>query len=204
MKRFSSLAAAGLMAVGIAHASTGTELVTNGSFEAEAQTAGQYGLFNSLTGWTATNQIEVRNNLVGQAQQGLNFVELDTTQNSAMSQALDSSYVGQAILSFWYSTRVNTGVDTNGLGFSLGGITGVTPVPANTSNGNEWNFFSTTVNLTGGSNNVLSFYALGTSDGVGTSLDNVSVTAVPEPETYAMFLAGLAALGFMSRRRKSV
>ncbi len=34
-------------------------------------------------------------------------------------------------------------------------------------------------------------------------LDNVSVTAVPEPETYAMMLAGLGALGFMARRRKA-
>lgn len=32
----------------------------------------------------------------------------------------------------------------------------------------------------------------------------ISVTAVPEPETYAMFLAGLGALSFLARRRKNV
>ena len=31
---------------------------------------------------------------------------------------------------------------------------------------------------------------------------NFSVTAIPEPETYALMLAGLGAVGFMSRRRR--
>jgi hypothetical protein len=31
----------------------------------------------------------------------------------------------------------------------------------------------------------------------------IQAAAVPEPETYALFLAGLAAVGFMARRRKS-
>lgn len=40
-------------------------------------------------------------------------------------------------------------------------------------------------------------------DGVGMLLDNVTVTAVPEPETYAMMLAGLGLLGFVARRRRT-
>ncbi|MBK7006395.1 MAG: choice-of-anchor C family protein [Burkholderiales bacterium] len=37
----------------------------------------------------------------------------------------------------------------------------------------------------------------------GVALDNISVTAVPEPETYAMLLAGLGLIGTLARRRKS-
>ncbi|MTW31849.1 PEPxxWA-CTERM sorting domain-containing protein [Pseudoduganella danionis] len=36
-----------------------------------------------------------------------------------------------------------------------------------------------------------------------TALSNVNVTAVPEPETYAMMLAGLALVGAISRRKQS-
>lgn len=39
--------------------------------------------------------------------------------------------------------------------------------------------------------------------GTGLGVDGISVTAVPEPETYAMMLAGLGAVGFVARRRKS-
>lgn len=34
-------------------------------------------------------------------------------------------------------------------------------------------------------------------------VDDISVSAVPEPETYAMFLAGLGAVGFLARRRSA-
>jgi len=48
---------------------------------------------------------------------------------------------------------------------------------------------------------------LGTMDGYGwwnnVGAYDVSVTAVPEPETYAMMLAGLGMLGLIARRRKT-
>ena len=44
--------------------------------------------------------------------------------------------------------------------------------------------------------------ASGISDSIGGSLDNVSLSAVPEPATIASMLLGLGLMGFTLRRRK--
>lgn len=53
-----------------------------------------------------------------------------------------------------------------------------------------------------GSSSTLTFSSGNISAYGGAVLDNVTVTAVPEPETYAMLLAGLGLMGAVVRRRK--
>jgi hypothetical protein len=203
MKKSMFVAAAAMLALGVAHANT-TELVTNGSFESNIIQDGSYTVLigTALTSWTAAaNGIELRNGTAGNALDGKNYVELDVTNNSSISQYL-GSYVGMVNLSFSFSDRAGVAADSNGLSVSLGGFTQSFAGGYNSTSDNLWKTFSHTFYLDG-NNNTLTFAALGNSDSYGSSLDKVSVTAVPEPETYAMFLAGLAALGFMSRRRKT-
>jgi hypothetical protein len=59
------------------------------------------------------------------------------------------------------------------------------------------------LNFTPSSDGSYSFsYQNAGGDNFGALLDNVSVSAVPEPETYAMLLAGLGFVGFMARRKR--
>ena len=67
------------------------------------------------------------------------------------------------------------------------------------NNFDNWSF--SVANLNAGLHNIEVF---GTAVASGTFSGTLTVTPVPEPETYAMMLAGLGALGFMARRRKSV
>ena len=59
-----------------------------------------------------------------------------------------------------------------------------------------WNTLNVTVNGLGAGLRTEFTY-----DSVGEHL--LITTAIPEPETYAMFLAGLGVMGFMARRRKT-
>lgn len=206
MKIVKFAAAIGLAA--IAFQANATNLVTNGSFEQVAnggtQGAGSWSVYSSIPGWTGQPNIEVRDSIAGVAQDGSNFVELDTdyvkNTNSSMFQNIAGT--GAVKLSFWYSARPNTAAGTNLLSFALGNSTGsVLNNTGNNTGSHSWQQYVGYFNLDADGLTTLSFSAGGKQDSYGGSLDNVVVTAVPEPETYALMLAGLGIVGAIARRR---
>lgn len=125
--------------------------------------------------------------------QGVAMAQLDGEVNTSAFLNVDSGAVGG--LSFFYSSptdvaaaiKVYSGL--NGTGTLLGTI----DLVSNASAYDVW----TQVNFS--FNGVAkSFDLTGTANVVG--LDNISIAAVPEPESYALALMGLGVLGLIGRR----
>lgn|GEM_PF-365218 len=175
-----------------------------------------------------TSGVEVRRNVAGVAKEGFNFIELDThygpfngatfdknskkngtSTNSWISQTVNTS-LGQVYhLSYWYSPRAGSQSADNRINVywndeQLGSSTYTNSGSGSGHSGNWTDWQEYTFDLVGnGSSGTLRFEAVSQPNTYGASLDNVSlVAAVPEPETYALMMAGLGAVAFMARRRR--
>jgi hypothetical protein len=119
------------------------------------------------------------------------------SQNFTISSAADYSF------SFDLIQRTNHrigGLQT--VSVKLDGNSVWSGTPGTTS----WTTFSGALQNIGAGAHTLSFVGTNLNGGADTSafLDNVkmTVTPVPEPESYAMFLAGLGLMGAIARRKK--
>jgi len=122
-------------------------LVTNGSFEANAMPNGSWSIFSNLTGWTGAPNIELRDNVAGAAYDGLNFVELDTTGNSGMFQDIATTAGAHYSLSFAYSPRPGTG-NTNDINVLWNGSLVQALAGTNAGGANNWSVY--TLDVVGG------------------------------------------------------
>lgn len=103
---------------------------------------------------------------------------------------------GAGVISGWVleaPTGTLTGVTLNGnaAAWSQGSFFGM----------DSWTLPSTTLNA--GSQTIAVTGSTGSAFHANFTYASAPAAAVPEPETYAMMLAGLGALGFVGRRRKA-
>ena len=164
------------------------------------------GAFTSVSeadGWTATSGvIELQRRAAGSpAIDGGNvFVELDSTANSAMSRTIAAA--GSYTLSFLYSPRPGIPASSNGIDILLGGTLLDPPGTLTGAGGADTLWSSYSVSFFANAGDTLTFSAAGTSDSLGGYLDNISLSAVPEPGTWAMMIFGFGAVGGAMRSRR--
>ncbi|MFN4116204.1 MAG: PEP-CTERM sorting domain-containing protein [Inhella sp.] len=204
--RLTAIAALVLSAV-LPCAQANSNLVVNGSFEATAVATGGWVNVASIEGWTwlagPGTGFELRNNAVGTAFDGSNFIELDTNGNTTIGQSFTHLVAGGSYqLSFAYSPRINESTGTNGIQVLWNGQQLGSTLSAQGGNVHGWVVHSFDVSALAGTN-WLSFRAVGKSDSLGGSLDAVRlVSQVPEPTSYALMLGGLFAIALLKRRRQ--
>lgn len=203
--KFSKLIALAMLLGASITATAATDLIVNGSFEdpvfGHVVPDHQGETFSIINGWfSRTNGIEIDNNVYFMGANGHNVVELDTTQNSSMSQVVLGTQKNQAYsLTFALQDRPGVAAESQGIQVLWDGKI----VGTYGAGYSAWTTEKLTVVGRGFGLDLLTFRAIGTSDSLGTFLDSVSlVSAVPEPETCAMLLAGLGLMGFVARRRK--
>ena len=163
-----------IIASGFATAST--NLVTNGSFEDTATIKNAWSFLENVPGWqrSANAKFEIQTSSVGiiSAQDGNQYIELDSTANYSVMQTLDTEVGNNYEVSFYYSARVEGDATTNKADVYWDGEL-IASLNATTRG---WQKFTFPVKASSTSTE-LKFVGTGKSDTTGAFIDDVKVTA---------------------------
>jgi len=185
---------------GVANASP--NLVVNGGFESPAISP-PYALNMNPTGWTGLGDLVVQG-YAGAVSSGDGNQWLDLNPGVGPGTGMSQSITLSAGQTYQFSFLYNGGGggSTTQIAYSIGpSLSGsVSTASLNVYGGSPWAIFSTKFSPTVSDAETLNFMPNGAWS--GGFIDAVNVSAVPEPKTYAMLLAGLGLMGFIVSRKK--
>ncbi|WP_138516762.1 choice-of-anchor C family PEP-CTERM protein [Rhodoferax bucti] len=188
-------------------ASAAPNLIVNGSFESNSLNfTGSFSTLsagsNALTGWTiAAGSVDLINKY-WTASQGHYSLDLSGADDGTISQSF-ATVVGQTYKVSFDMAGNPDGPDTTKylqVGMSQQPIYEFDTTGKNHAN-MGWTTKSFVFQAVSGQS-TLHFTGLQESP-YGMALDNISVSAVPEPESFAMLLAGLGLVGAAVRRKRN-
>lgn len=184
-----------------AQAAPAPNLIQNGSFESTVVTSPYTTLTSGLTGWNiVTGNVDLIGNYWAPSD-GNQSLDLNGTTAGSISQTFATTSGQKYHISFDLAGNPDGGDPLKTL---LVSISPQVFYSFNTTNQSKVNMGWTTngFDYIATANTATLYFLSMQNSAYGPALDNVSVTAVPEPESYAMLLAGLGLMGAIARRRK--
>ncbi len=176
-----------------------------------ADTTGAQGEYGFLSLWGPHNGGAASNMLPAASPDGGNFVGADGAyQTEAITQSITGLTAGEHydVAFDWAGAQQSgyTGATTERWIVGLGAQSISTAVAHNPNHGFTGWMHETFDFTATGSSETLSFLAQGTPGGEPpfSLLDGVSLSAVPEPASWAMMVLGIGGLGAIARRRRLV
>lgn len=202
MRMFAAVLLASAALAAPAHA---VELITNGSFEAPAIPANSFLTRDTATqgipSWTiVSGNVDIVNSFLGStAADGANWLDLVGSTDGTITQSFNTVLNKIYTLTFQYGHNDLGGAASRTASYSVGALAGSV---THTGPGFNYNSLSATFLGTGGLT-TLTFANVGGSDNAGIALDAVSVSAIPEPATWALMIMGFGVVGGAMRIRKA-
>ena len=206
-----------------AFAAQADTLVLNGSFEATNIGSAPWTYLSAVTGWQSSlaggSAFEIQKGATQGGLSGFNstafdgkqYLELNTTQFTTVSQNLATHAGNSYSLSFAYSGRPDTANHAASAVEVFWGGQKIFSTTAGAQSG--WHLYTIDNLKANGNSTLLSFASIAPSSSVsyGSYLDAVQVSTfhpttapIPEPGTWALMLTGLLAMGMLVRQRRNV
>lgn len=163
----------------------------------------------AIPGWTATPNVNVvkgtfsssAGNLAKEGNQYLDLV--GEGGQGSISQTFATTIGTTYNLSFWYSHNLFSGLASASARLSVGDLSDSITHTGGTNANLNWLFYSNSFTADASSTTLTFVNTVGAIN-EGVFLDAVSISAVPEPGTWALLILGFGLLGAAMRRRSTV